>query len=159
MNSPAFRIRALPFAPFRRLFEASDDELRAQHAERAAADSATAFPCRVSMQDATVGELLVLLEYPYHPVETPYRASGPIFIRENASSVDFAAGEVPELLRRRFLSVRGYDQSGYMRDADVTEGRDLPEMIDLLLTNERITYLHLHNARTGCYLASADRGV
>ncbi len=157
MQPTLFQIHPLPRATFQHLFSANNDQLHAQHAERVVADSPTAFPCRVSMQDASAGETLLLLEYQYHAVEAPYRASGPIFIRENASVANFAPGEVPELLRKRFLSVRGYDKAGYMRDAAVTEGHELPAAIERLFANDRIAYLHLHNAMTGCYLAAANR--
>ena len=57
---------------------------------------------------------MLFLPYAHHVVDTPYRASGPIYVREAAQEALPATGEVPELLRRRVLLLRAYDRSGMM---------------------------------------------
>jgi hypothetical protein len=115
------------------------------------------FPCRVSLIDAAEGETLLLLHYEHQAAPTPYRASHAIFIREGAVEATPAPGEIPEVLRRRLLSVRAFDASHMMLDADVTEGATLEPLIARMLTDPAVAYLHLHNAKPGCYAARVDR--
>jgi hypothetical protein len=152
-----FRVTPLPFAPFAPLFELDDADLARRAARRCVADAKPGYPCRVSLVDAEPGERLLLLPYTHHDVASPYRASGPIYVREQAREFETAINEVPESVRRRLLSVRAYDGSGFMTDAEVTEGRDLEEAVGRFFADARVSYLHLHNARPGCYNCRVDR--
>ena len=86
-----------------------------------------------------------------------YRASGPIYVREGARQAIPAVGEVPKLLRHRLLSFRAYDTADMMVGAEVAEGRELEAMVDRLLGDEQAAYLHVHNAKPGCYNCRIDR--
>ena len=152
-----FRISPLPLDAFAPFFALSDAELAARGMRRLVADSKPGFPCRVSLVDAEVGERVLLLPYAHHPVLGPYRASGPVFARETARQAQLAVNEVPESIRTRLLSVRGYDREGIMVGSDVTEGRSLEGTVSRLFSDERVDYLHLHNARAGCYSCRVDR--
>jgi hypothetical protein len=137
-----FQIKALPLASFQPLFSLSADaELSARNMRRVVADGRPAYPCRVSLQDADEGERLLLLPHAHHVVDTPYRAYGPIYVREAAQQAVLAENEVPDLLRTRTLSLRAYDQDGMMVWADV-----LPT-----------AYLHIHYAKPGCYACRVER--
>jgi hypothetical protein len=153
----SFRIHALPAAPFAPLFLLSDDELRRHLAVRCVVDREPGFPCRVSLCDAAVGETVLLVHYEHQPAGTPYRAGHAIYVREGALEARPAVGEVPEVLARRLLSVRAFDADGMMRDADVVDGRALAPAIERLFGDERVAYLHLHNAKPGCYAARVER--
>jgi hypothetical protein len=126
-------------------------------AKRYVADRQPGYPCRVSLQDAARGERVVLVPFRHQSADSPYRASGPIFICEAASQASPGANEVPELLRSRLLSVRAYDADSLMVDADVVEGRDAEPMIERLFDNPAIAYIHAHYAKPGCYAARIDR--
>lgn len=152
-----FRIHALPVEPFEGNFQLDDDTLRARRIRRVIADDKPHYPCRVSLQDAVEGERLLLLPYLHHEVDTPYRASGPIYVREAAVQAQPAVGEVPALLRARLLSLRGYDARGMMAWADVVPGSDIETGIAALFAIERVTYLHLHYAKPGCYACRVER--
>lgn len=152
-----FQISALPLAPFAPLFGLPDAELRARNAERRVVDQHPGFPCRVSLRDAEMGETVLLLNYEHQPAETPYRASHAIFVREGATEARPEPGEVPQVLRLRLLSVRAFDQRGMLLDADVVEGCILEPVIERLLARPDAAYLHLHNAKPGCYAARVDR--
>ena len=80
----SFVIRGLSPEPFRPLFALDDAALAARNIRRVIADSDRGFPCRVTLQDARQGETLLLLPYLHHDVAGPYRASGPIYVREAA---------------------------------------------------------------------------
>ena len=152
-----FQIRALPVESFAADFFHADDALRARGIRRVIADDRPAYPCRVSLQDAREGERLLLLPYLHHDVDTPYRASGPIYVRESAVRAFPGADEVPALLRSRLLSLRAYDARGMMVWADVLPGTELESGIAQLFARERSAYLHVHYAKPGCYACRVDR--
>jgi hypothetical protein len=64
---------------------------------------------------------------------------------------------VPALFRSRILSVRAFTEAGLMIGADVMEGAALESLIDTLFADPRAAYLHIHNAKPGCYAARVDR--
>jgi len=154
----SFRISSLPVEPFQALFGLSDEELLKQGARRAICDEKPGFPCRVTLADAEPGESLILLNYQHLADESsPYRAKGPIFVRENAQAGRVVVDAVPDYLARRLLSIRAYDRDGMMLEADVVDGNELTPMIEKMFEIEGVDYLHAHFARRGCYAARIDR--
>jgi hypothetical protein len=142
---------------FQPLFSLSDAELSARNMRRVVADGRPVYPCRVSLQDASEGERLLLLPHAHHVVDTPYRASGPIYVREAAKQALPAKDEIPELLRGRVLSLRAYDEDGMMVWAEVLPGTEVEQGIERLLAIPRTSYLHIHYAKPGCYACRVDR--
>jgi len=153
----SFQLIALPHEQFASLFVKSDRELHAIGARRLVVDAKPGFPCRVSLADAEVGETVLLLPFTHHDVSSPYRASGPIFVRGGVRTATPAANEIPVMFRHRLLSVRGYDSAGMLIVADVVNGSDLEEAIQRLFADESVSYLHIHNAKPGCYNCSVRR--
>jgi hypothetical protein len=102
------------------------------------------------------GERVLLLPYCHQPGASPYRSSGPIYVRETAGRACPAVGEVPYMLRHRLLSFRAYDQFHMMVGAEVAEGRDLEAVVDGLLEPAGASYIHVHNAKPGCYTCRID---
>jgi hypothetical protein len=152
-----FRISGLPAAPFEPLFGLSDGALAERGARRMVADAKPGFPCRITLEDAEPGETLILLSHQHQPADSPYRASGPIFVRERARETFDRTNHVPEQLRGRLLSVRAYDGDAMIVDAEVVEGVELDGLIDRLLSDRQVAYLHVHFARRGCYACRIDR--
>jgi hypothetical protein len=111
------------------------------------------YPCRVSLADAAPGEELVLLHHVHHDVASPYRAAGPIYVRRAARAAARFVDEVPEMLQRRLLSVRAYDGNGDLVAAEVAPGGELAALIARWFERAEIAYLHVHNARPGCFAA------
>lgn len=155
--SASFQITALPVEKFEPLFMQSDAALSALGVRRVVAESKPNYPCRVSLVDAEIGEEVLIIPFVHHDVLSPYRASGPIFVRVHAHPALLQAGEIPALLRSRLLSVRGYDASAMMISADVANGNDLDGLIAKRFDNANIKYLHIHNASPGCYNCRVDR--
>jgi hypothetical protein len=154
----AFQIKALPIEPFERLLQLRAEELAAQGIVELVVDEPYAYPCRVTLEDAEPGERVLLFNYPHHAVDSPYAASGPIIVRRQAGATrQPGLNEVPDQQRRRLLSVRAYDSLGWIVAADVTPGAELEQAIERLFGDPRVEYLHLHNARHGCYSARVDR--
>ena len=146
-----FQFIALPSEQFVSLSSQSDAELQAIGARRMVVDEKPGFPCRVSLADAEVGETVLLLPFTHHDVSSPYRASGPIFIRIGARTANPAVDEIPTMFRHRLLSLRAYDAAAMMVGAEVVNGSDLEDAIRRLFANESVSYLHIHNAQPGCY--------
>ena len=153
-----FRIVGLPLAPFTPLFALSDEALEARGARRVRIDQPNTAPCRVSLADAEPGGTCVLLNFTHLDVPaSPYRAAGPIFVSETARQHTPEPGEIPDMLGRRLISARLYDDQAMMIDADVTEGRDLAARLSAWLDDPAVADIHLHTARRGCFMARAVR--
>ncbi len=150
-----FRISGLPAEPFQHLFALSDEELKRHGAVRRVAEN-SGYPCRISLTDAAAGDEVILVNYEHQAADTPYRARHAVYVRKGERRFD-KVGEIPDQLRKRLLSVRAFDESGMMVDADVVEGRLLESLIGRFFANDAVAYLHLHYARPGCYAARVDR--
>lgn len=153
----SFRIHALPAEPFAPLFALSDAELTARGIRRVTATSEPGFPCRVSLEDARIGEELLLLNHAHLEGDTPYAARHAIFVRRGVARARPAMGEVPPVLRHRLLSVRAYDGARMMVEADVVDGVELAERLDAMLAGAAVEMVHIHNAKQGCFAAMATR--
>jgi len=153
----SFRITGLDASPFIPLYGLSDAELAARGILRKKVDSDPGFPDRVELRDIAVGGHALLLNYLHQPAGTPFRATHAIFVREGAVQTYDRANEVPDVMRRRLLSVRAFDRTGMMIAADVTEGTSLENLIARLFGDSGADYLHAHYARQGCFAARIDR--
>ena len=148
---PSFQIVGLSPAPFEPLFALPADELAARGIRRVRAAAGTGYPCRVSLADAEAGDELLLLPFEHQPANSPYRASGPIYVKVGARPRTITVGEVPEYVRRRQISLRAYDADDMIVNAEVCEGESVGAEIERLLSEPLVRYLHLHNAKRGCY--------
>lgn len=152
-----FQIHALPAASFEPLFALSDRELADRRAVRTVADHKPGVPCRVSLVDAEPGEKVILLNYEHQPADSPFRSAHAIYVREGAEQAFPTVGEVPEVLRSRLISIRGFNAQHFMVASDVVAGTVLTNVILALLEDPAVAYLHLHSAKPGCYLARVTR--
>lgn len=152
-----FHITGLPLEPFTKYFGLTTESLAKLGIVRRVADKRPGFPCRVSLRDAELGESVLLLNYEHLGVATPYRSRHAIYVREAATEISLAPGEVPEVLRTRLLSVRAFDEEGMMVGAEVVTGTELESAIRQLFADQHAEYLHVHNAKPGCYAARIDR--
>ena len=153
----SFRISGLDPAQFRPLLGASDAALAALGAQRRTADAADQYPCRITLADAQPGDTLILLNYEHLPGPSPYGGRGPIFINENAARAAEWIDAVPPKMLRRLLSIRAYDAAAMMIDADVVQGVQAHATIERLFANRAVQFLHVHNAKRGCYAGRVDR--
>jgi hypothetical protein len=155
----AYVVTGLPLDEFRPLFGLPDAELAARGVRRMTADEPVGFPCRVTLEDAPVGETLLLLNYEHQPADTPYRSRHAIFVREAAGETRAFVDEIPPALRARaFISLRAFDDAGNIVGSEVAPGTALEPAIGRLLALPDAAYLHAHNAGHGCYAARIDRG-
>ena len=152
-----FQIVAAPLEDFAHLFSLSDADLAARGARRMTVDANPGYPCRVSLQDAEKGEQVILTPFKHHAVDSPYQASGPVFVREAAQTAKLQVNEIPLMVHHRLLSIRAYDRSAMMVGAKVVAGQELAENLRRFFDNEKVAYLHLHNAGPGCFNCLVQR--
>ena len=89
-----FIIKPIKKSTFAEYLNQSQEQLAKVNAKWLIADSRPGYPCRVSLKEAEVGERVLLIPYKYHNVKSPYQASGPIFIRENAETAELNINEI-----------------------------------------------------------------
>ena len=152
-----FRLVALAHEPFEPLFGLPAPQLAEIGAMRVRADEKPGYPCRVSLEDAEVGEELLLLPWSHLPGPSPYRSVGPIFVRRGAKSRTLAPGEIPDTVASRLISVRAYDAAHLMVGAAVCEGTEVAAEIERQFRRETVAYIHLHNAKPGCFSCAVRR--
>jgi hypothetical protein len=124
-------------------------------AVRVRVDKPNSFPCRRCLQDGEPGETMVLLSYDPFVGRSPYSGPGPIYVHDR-DCAPFDGEGLPDQLTRRLLSVRAYDERHMLLDAEVIDGTELRDTAQRLL-HEDCSYLHVHNARPGCFAARIDR--
>jgi hypothetical protein len=150
-----FRIRGLDAAQFAPLFALDDTDLAQRGMRRVGIDEPHSAPCRISLEDAAPGETVLLIPFAHHRANSPYRASGPIYLRQDQTAFD-RTGELPPAFAGRLLAVRAYDACGTMTDADVAES-DPRNLFRKYFADPAVDYLHVHYARRGCYSCRVER--
>jgi hypothetical protein len=152
-----FRIQGLPAAEFAHLAGLGDASLREMNIERHRVDAPHSAPDRISLRDAEPGETVLLLNYEHQPAASPYRSRHAIFVIEGETRTFDAVDVVPDVLRRRMLSLRAFDANGTMVDADLADGREVESLIERLLARGDTAYIHAHYAKRGCFAARIER--
>lgn len=152
-----FQLTGLPHEQFAPLFELSDARLAELGAVRVVADEKPGYPCRVGLVDVEVGQTLLLLPYLHQPALSPYKASGPIYVRRGAKQRTLPVGEIPSYVSDRLISVRAYDGAHIMIGAEVRDGSEVASEIERQFGNPLVSYIHLHNARRGCFSCLVNR--
>ncbi len=153
----SFQLVGLDAAHFEPLFALPDAELAALGAVRRVADESPGYPCRISLQDAHLGEELLLLPFVHQPALSPYQASGPIYVRRGARQQRLPVNTVSGYVTTRLMSARAYDATHMIIDAAVCEGRVVAVEILRLFNNPQVAYIHLHNAKRGCFSCRVER--
>ncbi|HYD88142.1 MAG TPA: DUF1203 domain-containing protein [Vitreimonas sp.] len=151
-----FRIVGLEAALFADLHALTDEALEAKGARRIRVESEHAAPCRIALDDAAVGETVILLNHTHQPADTPYRQQGPIFVRETTKRANYLNAIAPALARRT-LSLRGFGAQHMMIEADLADGKDAAALIERFFSNPDVAYIHAHYARRGCFAAAIER--
>ena len=154
----SFRITGLPVDEYRPLFGLPDAELAARGMVRYVSDAPVGYPCRITLEETPPGQTLILLNYEHLDVDSPYRARHAIFVSEAAAETRVAVDELPGCLTARALiALRAYDTRGMMTAAELAPGLDLAPVIERMLADPQVAYLHAHNPGRGCYAARIDR--
>lgn len=153
----SYIITGLSPEPFKPLFGKSDAELARQGIIRKTADSVPGYPCRITLEDAPVGETVLLLNHESNSAETPYRSSYAIYVRENQTEPASFRDELPPALRGRPIALRLFSAEGMLVGASMGMDQSLEVEIEAALARADVTYIHAHNAMHGCFVAEIRR--
>ncbi len=153
------RFESLTLHPFVDLLALGDDELLRCGARRfiVPENPGIGYPCRVSLAFARAGEAVLLVNHRHlDQPTTPYRAEGPVFVRESASA--YARNEeYPEIIMQREMAVRAYDAAGMMVEAELAGKDDLIDLTERWLTRADVAHVDYHSARRGCFFCRVRR--
>jgi len=152
----SFQVSALCPAQFQPLFELTDAQLAEKGMSRVIVDSDFGYPDRVTLEDAKIGDELILLNYEHQPAATAYKASGPVFVSQGKSA-QLSPGEIPQSFAKRPLSLRAYDDQGMMVDAKLIDGQTFGDTIKALFGPNGVAYIHVHFALRGCFAGRVER--
>lgn len=158
----SYVVSGLSAEPFQSYLGLDAEALEARQARRVIAGDDGRYPCRVSLENATPGEALLLVNYQHQEADSPYRSNYAIYVREAAlarsGEIRSFAGELPPVFKDRPMALRAFSASGMLLDAALTPaGGDLAAAIEGLLARPDVAYLHAHNAAHGCFAARVDR--
>ena len=153
----SFQLIGLSSAPFASLFNLSDSALSKLNMQRVLAETKPGYPCRVGLADADIGDELILLPFEHQPANSPYKATGPIFVRQGAVQARVEPGVIPPYVGTRLISVRAYDEAHLMTDAMVCAGSETAPVIHKMFSSGEVAYIHLHNAHRGCFSCTVTR--
>lgn len=150
-------IEGLDPAPFAALF-ACDDAALAQRNIVAVTAADAGYPCRISLAEAMLGDRLLLLNHVHQPAASPYRAAHAIYVAAGSRTKAVYRDAIPPIMQTRTLSIRAFDRSDMIIDAELGEGADAEALIERLLAIPETAYLHVHFAKRGCFAAAVRRG-
>lgn len=152
----SFRVLGLDPALFQELHALPDEALAERGVERVRVREKPGAPCRISLDDAEIGEHVLLLNHLHQPAATPYHQQGPVFVRDAPTRFE-AVDVIPPAMARRTLSLRGFDAQHMMVRADLVEGADAAGLIAHFFANPSVAYIQAHYARRGCFAATIER--
>jgi Protein of unknown function (DUF1203) len=125
---------------------------------RRIAESCPGTPCRHCLNDIAAGEAYYVIAYSAFTNVGPYCEVGPIFLHaEPCAAFDPRLNRIPDIVRIRTVAIRGYTSEHEIARADIAEGAEAEQLIESLLAEPAIAYLHARTARYGCYLCRIDR--
>ena len=156
-----FQFHALDGGQFAPLFSRDEQDLKNNHICKVVADAPLGYPCRVTLCDASPGETLVLVNYQHLNAASPYQSAHAIYVSERGALAEVASAiepdVVPKIVLHRKITLRAFDKEHLMIDAHLCDGVDCPQIINEMLSDSKCTYIHVHTALRGCYLARVTR--
>jgi hypothetical protein len=152
-----FQFIALDKKEFDSFMDLNDEELASHKAKWMTVDEEPGYPCRVSLEDAKIGERVLFLPYWHHDVESAYKAIGTVLVREFSQTIKLGVNQVPIMLNHRLLSVKAYDSSNMMVAHDIAKGTELELKLKKQFQNSKVNYIHLHYAGPGCFCSAVYR--
>jgi hypothetical protein len=151
-----YSIRGLSPDRFAPLFAMDDAELAEHNARRVTAAADRGFPCRISLEDARMGEELILLHHTSHDVDTPYRSAYAIYVRPGVAAATYRDA-LPPVFEGRPLALRAFDEHGMLQTARLAGPGEADDAIRDLFADATISYIDAHNAAHGCFAARVER--
>ncbi len=152
-----FQLSALAETTFQDLFSLSETALKEHNIVSELVTEKPGVPCRISLEDAEIGERVLLINYRHLPDASPFQASHAIYIREHVKQAAPQKNQIPEMITDRIISLRAFDQQHMMINAELAQGPNIAATITDMFNDEMTDYIHLHFAKPGCYAAKVNR--
>ena len=153
----AYTITGIDPSEFQHLFGLSDEQLAEHGVVRRPIKEGDTIPERVELREAPAGSDVLLVNYTHQPARNPYHASHAIFVREHSTEAAVVHDLVPEVLQKRLISLRAFDNRDFLAAANVVPGTELESLIVDYLARPEVSYLHAHYAGPGCFAALIER--
>lgn len=151
-----YQIKGLDPTPFLPLAEWTHEQLADAGMRRMTVSARPSFPCRIRLDDAAIGETVILLNHRSIP-EGPYEASHAIFVTGGAKDRSVSHGMIPPALDRRLLSIRAFDEDHMMVEAELVQPGACDPVLRRLFEKGNVAYVHAHYAIRGCFAAEVRR--
>ena len=151
-----YQISGLDPTPFLPLFDLDEASLTRIGVRRMPVTDRPGAPCRLTLDDAQVGERVLLLNHVSVPFG-PYKASHAIFVTEGVGKSMRYEDIVPPAMDRRTLSLRAFAEDFDMVDAMLVQPGEADAGIRRLLDNPEVRSIHAHYATRGCFAAVVER--
>ncbi len=140
------------------LIQGLDPQLaRSPEARRVTVTAKPGFPCRTTLEDAEIGETVLLVNHASNDVAGPFRATFAIYVREAAAEAAEYRDALPPVFATRTISLRGFDGDGDLRAAELATATDADAKIRAMLDRPEIAFINAHNAAAGCFAARIVR--
>lgn len=154
----AYRIDALPRKFLHRVWTTGHDDL-GNKVEIMVNDEENSAPLRCCLTEAPVGEKVALVAYQPFDRPGPYAETGPVLIHVEPCAGYADIHRYPEEFRHRRQILRAYDARGWQAyDAHtIVDGEDAEAVIERILANPNIEFLHSRNVLAGCYMFTIRR--
>ncbi len=104
-----FQLSALAETTFQDLFSLSETALKEHNIISELVTVKPGVPCRISLEDAEIGERVLLINYRHLPDVSPFQASHAIYIREHVKQATPQKNQIPEMITDRIISLRAFD--------------------------------------------------
>jgi hypothetical protein len=114
-------------------------------------------PCRSCLRTFEVGQEERIL-FTYNPFEglDGYPSPGPVFIHRTECSTFHGIG-FPETLSSLPLTLEAYGDDRWILDRVRVMNGKAGEVVETLLANPAVRYLHVRHTEAGCFIAQVNR--
>ncbi len=128
-----FLISSLTPEPSAALFNLSSRALEKRNIVKHIVSEENSTPCRISLKDAKIGQVALLLNYQHIPEPSPFKSSDAIFITQHAQQAKPNINTVPSMIHSGQVSIRAFDKQNMVLEADLATGSQVADKIKLML--------------------------
>ncbi len=153
-SAPSFRVRPLPHNLAENMRSAMEDERG--HRIKTLRDEER-HQCRVCLQLTEPGDPYLLGSYTPFERDSAYAETGPIFIHQKSCRPWDSEGGYPNEFPRNDVVLRAYNEAGSIQDAEWVGDREVEDVIEEILDNPRVDFIHARNSTYGCFMFRVDR--
>ena len=115
--------------------------------------------CRHCLTLSQADETVLLASYVPFSTDQPYAERGPVFIHERECERYATENEYPAEFPKRSAVLRAYDAGERMIAAEPVGERRVEDVIDMLLSDPRVSTLHARNLAEGCFMFRVERAA